>query len=174
MIGLAVHINLTNVYLQVIQNADAVSLFFPIFFLKNVFWKLILPRPWLIFPFQQGLLKEPQKDREPTAFTVLAGSEFTLGMTVQLLIAVKLQVTEHYLSSVSPSKNKMLRQFQEQCDIFSSLAFNIDHLEVFILFSLSREAVCSVFAPYSQQAHGLSQGRTDLSLGNVDLCQVYV
>lgn len=90
MIGLAVHINLTNVYLQVIQNADAVSLFFPIFFLKNGFWKLILPRPWLIFPFQQGLLKEPQKDREPIAFTVLAGSEFTLSMTVQLLIAVKL------------------------------------------------------------------------------------
>mgnify|MGYP001858665729 CR=1 FL=1 len=40
MIGLAVHINLTNVYLQVIQNADAVSLLF--------FFPHLFPQKWFL------------------------------------------------------------------------------------------------------------------------------
>lgn len=43
-----------------------------------------------------------------------------------------------------PSKNKMLMQFQEQCDILLSLALKIDHLEVFILFLLPSKAVSFV------------------------------
>lgn len=39
MIGLAVHINLANVYLQVIQNADAVSL---------VFFPRLFPQKWFL------------------------------------------------------------------------------------------------------------------------------
>lgn len=73
MIGLAVHINLTNTYLQVIKNADSLSHFAFLIFsfsLKQRSWKWSLP----IFRFQQELIKEPQNYGKQTAFTVFVFS----------------------------------------------------------------------------------------------------
>lgn len=58
MIGLAVHINLANVYLQVIQNADAVSLvFFPHLFPQKWFLETNTSKTMANFPLSARATK---------------------------------------------------------------------------------------------------------------------
>lgn len=177
MIGLAMHINLTSMYLQVIKNADSFShftCFYHLFSQNSDFWKLMLSRPCPVFPFQQGLIKEPQNYRKPTAFTVLVCFLQNLLWVGQCSCAhmYKALGDQTFILCLLLFKNKILGIFRK-CGILLSLAFKVDNFGVLIFFITQNGlfSSCSQF----QQEHRFRQGMTDLNLDNADLhSEVYI